>query len=236
MHRFRPSGIGRHFVRAAFVVASIYSTAQAADLTVSADGPPVSVAPAKPGEPLRFTFRAKAGEHLGLGVSGLKLEPASASGIGLTVRQPDGSALQGVEYLYCLPANPEGACDGEFTVTQSGDHVIDVDAPFSAAPRFSIQLSRPVVRTLTVGKSESVTLSRPGQDGRFTLALAAGEDVSLELGDVASSRKDARFALRVYRPDGSLLGQADADARRGASVGLGGAAVPGNYVVEVDPS
>jgi hypothetical protein len=92
-----------------------------------------------------------------------------------------------------------------------------------------------VARALEIGGSESVTLSRPGQDGWFALAIGAGQDAAVALRDVVSSDKAARFALRIHRPDGSLAGETAADARLGASLSLGSAPPAGTYRVEVDP-
>ena len=236
MHlRSRQPGIRRCCAGIALGFLSASFTAIGADLAIPVDGPPVTVAAEKPGQPLRLTFQAEAGQHLGLGVTALKFVPASATGVAFTVRQPDGQAIGGLEMPYCFPAGPEGACDGEFTVTRSGRHVIDVDVPFSAAPRFSIQISSAVSRSLAIGKGEAVTLSRPGQDAWFALPVAAGQDVTVGLRDVASSDKAARFALRIHRPDGSLVGESKADTRLGASLSLGGGAPAGTYRVEVDP-
>ncbi len=209
--------------------------AHATDLAIPIDGPPLLVAAEKPGQGSRLAFSAQAGQHLGFAVTGLKFVPSSATGIGFTVKQSDGSVLRGAEMIYCVANNADSACDGEFTVGKSGAHTIDVDVPFSAAPRFSIQLSSAVTRRLTIGKSEAVTLSRAGQDGWFPLAVGAGQDLAVELRDVASSAKPGRFALRVYRPDGALVGEGSADSRSPASVALGSSAVAGTYFVEVDP-
>jgi hypothetical protein len=233
--RFHASGTGRACVRVALILVTIAGAAQAADLAIAIDGPPLEVAARAPGQPVRLVFRAQAGQHVGLGIGALGFVPASATGVGFTVKQPDGTVLPGMEMLHCVAANPQGGCDGEFTIARSGNYVIDVDAPFSAAPHFSIQLSSALARALAVGRSEAVTLTRVGQDGRFPLAIAPGQDVTVELGGIASSSKESGFALRVYRPDGSLLGQASADATRGASVSLGSAAPAGTYIVEVDP-
>jgi hypothetical protein len=236
MHRrSRDRGIGRCCARIALGLLSLPFAANAADVALAVDGPPIAVATGKPGQPLRLAFRAQAGQRLGLGVTALGFAPASATGIGFTVKRPDGQALPGLEYLHCVPAGAEGACDGEFTVATSGTHVIDVDVPFSAAPRFSIQLSSAVSRPLAVGKDESAALARPGQDGWFALAVEAGQDVAVALRDVVSGDREARFALRVHRPDGTVLGQAGANARMGASVSLGSSAPAGTYRIEVDP-
>jgi hypothetical protein len=229
------SGVGRNCARIALGFLFVSFTANAADLAIAVDGPPVTVAPEKPGQPLRLAFRAQAGQRLGLGVTALKFVPASATGVAFTVKQPDGQAVRGLEMLNCFPAGAEGACDGEFTVAATGTHVIDVDVPFSAAPRFSIQISSAVSRSLAIGKGEAVALSRPGQDAWFALTVEAGQDVAVGLRDVASGDRNARFSLRIHRPDGSLVGEAGAHMRLGASLPLGGGAPAGTYRVEVDP-
>jgi hypothetical protein len=235
MHRrSQAPGAGRAFVRMALAFASFICAAHAADPVVPVDGPPLAVTAEKSGQPLRVTFRAEAGQHLGLGMTALKFVPESAGGVAFTVRQPDGTPLPGMEFLYCAP-RAGGACDGQFAIAKSGVHTIEVDTPFSAAARFSIQLSKIETRDLIVDKPQAATLSRVGQEARFALKVAAGQNVSVELRDVAPDSKDARFVLRLVRPDGSTVGEARADARTPASLSLGASAPAGAYVVEVDP-
>lgn len=199
---------------------------------LAVDAPAVAVDLREPGRAAWLVFTASAGQRLGLGLDGLALAPSSASGVALVVRQPDGSALPATVLAHCL-AEPgrEARCDAEFTVERTGRHVLEVEPPFSAGARFTATLSSVVSRRVEVGKSETLALGRVGQDGRAEVELGADSEASVEVRDVAGG-SDARFAVRVYRPDGSRASELLADAR-GASVALTGG--PGTYIVEIDP-
>jgi hypothetical protein len=209
--------------------------AHAADMQLAVDGPAISVSAAKPGEGTRLVFEAKEGQRLGFGITGLAFEPASATGVGISVRGPDGRPLPGLERIHCAPGRSEGACDGEFTVARSGRHAIEVEAPFSTSPRFSAQLSNAIARALAVGGSDAFSIARPGQDAWVPLEVQAGQEVTVAIRDLSAGDKSASFALRLHRPDGSLAGEAAADARLGASLSIGRGAPAGAYRIEVDP-
>jgi hypothetical protein len=67
-----------------------------AGVAIAIDGVPADVAIANPGEGARVTFAGVAGENLGLGVSGVVLNPASAATTNVAVYKPDASLLASV--------------------------------------------------------------------------------------------------------------------------------------------
>jgi trimeric autotransporter adhesin len=201
---------------------------------IAIDGRPVRVTLKPAGRPGQLTFQAKAGQRLGFGISGVKFTPASAAALIVTVRQADGTMVPGVHRVRCMaatPENPKAGCDGEFTVAKAGRHVIDIDPPFSAVPEFSATLSTPVAATLKVGASQKVTISRVGQDARLQLALEPDGDASVS---ATTSGEAGPFTMRVFKPDGTLLGERSGDSKQGPSLPATGA--PGTYAIEIDPA
>jgi hypothetical protein len=206
------------------------------EAAIPVDGNPVAVALSPAGRPARLAFNARAGQHLGLGIVGLKFTPASASGLVVSVRQPDGKLLPGLVHVHCTAAsvaNPSGSCDADIAVQHAGRHVVEIDPPFSAIAEFRALLSTPASATLTGAASQNVRIGRAGQDAQLRLALRAGDDVVVEARRTSTSGPESPFTLRALGPDGTPLGEGRSDASGMASIAFGGPA--GEYTVQVDP-
>jgi hypothetical protein len=224
----------RHCVAAlASSCASLTVAAQGLPIEVQVDGPPAAIAVKDPSRPVIARFNARAGQRIGLGVSDLRFAPPSASSIAIRIRAPAAAAPG--EVVFCHARKAEGRCGINFTAATSGEHLIELQGPFSAAASLELLLSTPVTRPLAGDKPASVSIARVGQDARFELDVRPGDDLSVALGDLVTGARPAEFALRVLRPDGSLVGESVARTGLSTSVALGSAAPPGRYQVEVDP-
>jgi len=148
--------------------------------SIRIDGPPLRVSLQPAGRAARVGFVAAAGQRLGFGIAGVRFTPASAAALVVTVRQPDGSMVPGTSRVHCFAAKgTEPVCDGELTTRQAGRHVLEIDAPFSAAATLELVLSSPVAADLQAGKSHTIAVSRAGQDARLQLSLEPGADLSI---------------------------------------------------------
>jgi len=206
------------------------------EAAIPVDGNPVAVALDPAGKPARLAFTARAGQRLGLGIVGLKFTPASASGLVVTVRQPDGTLLPGLPHVHCTAAsqvNPSGSCDAEIAVQHPGRHVLEIDPPFSAVAEFRALLSTPASVTLSGAGSQDVRIGRAGQDANVRLKVGAGDDVVVDARRTSTSGQESPFTLRALGPDGALLGEGKSNASGMARVAFGGPA--GEYTVQIDP-
>jgi large repetitive protein len=222
---------------AAALVALAWSTAAAqAPLAAKVDGPPLAVVLKDPTKPLSVGFTAVAGQAVGIGITGLSFQPASASSLALRVIQPDGAEVIGAKHgWYCKATRAQGRCDGRIVATKNGKHTLIVEGPFSASARFQLVLSTPVSRELTAAKPEAITIPRPGQDASLGLELKSGEQLTVHLADVAPADGSSRFPLRIYRPDGALVSEAIAAPNVPAAISLDSGLPRGRYRIEVDP-
>lgn len=231
-----------HCVAAGLVAALAPSSSGAAPvpaaLPIDVDGAPVRIVLKPEGPPAQLAFRARAGQRLGLGISAVKFTPKSAAALVVTVRGPDGAPLRGFRTVHCRSAsaeNPDAACDGELALDGAGRYVIEVDAPFSAETELGAFLSSPAVANLHVGASHTVSLSRPGQDAWLHLPLASGTDVTVAArGRAVDATRSGAFAMRLHRPDGTLMAERAGDAMHAPSVRVTGS--PGVYAIEIDPA
>ncbi|HWH39433.1 MAG TPA: hypothetical protein VNU21_06310 [Usitatibacter sp.] len=206
------------------------------EAAIPVDGNPVAVALDPAGKPARLAFTARAGQRLGLGIVGLKFTPPSASGLVVTVRQPDGTLLPGLPHIHCTAAsqaNPSGSCDAEIAVQHAGRHVVEIDPPFSAVAEFRALLSTPASATLSGTGSQNVRIGRAGQDANVRLKVGAGDDVVVDARRTSSGGLESPFKLRALSPDGTPLGEGKSDPSGVASIAFGGPA--GEYTVQIDP-
>ena len=222
---------------AAALMAMVSGTAAAqTPLTAKLDGPPLAVALKDPSKPLSVTFSAKAGQAIGIGITGLTFQPASASSVALRVVEPGGvDAIGAKQAWYCKAFRAQGNCDNRFVAARNGKHTLVVEGPFSAAARFQLHLSTPISRELTAASAEAIAIERPGQHASLGLELKAGDQVTVHVAQVASAGTNARFPLRIYRPDGGLVSEAVAASNVPAAISLDASAPRGRYRVEVDP-
>jgi hypothetical protein len=168
--------------------------------SIRIDGPPLRVSLQPAGRAARVGFVAAAGQRLGFGIAGVRFTPASAAALVVTVRQPDGSMVPGTSRVHCFAAKgTEPVCDGELTTRQAGRHVLEIDAPFSAAATLELVLSSPVAADLQAGKSHTIAVSRAGQDARLQLSLEPGADLSISAwGAGTQAAGQGAFDLRAY--------------------------------------
>jgi hypothetical protein len=216
-------------------LAALSAMAQTAT-TVRLDGPGTSIKITDRSKPHIVRVTAKAGEHLGVGITGLRFEPESASSIGIRVREPGGTELIGEkEAMYCRAARAQGRCDLEFTARKAGVHEFHFDGPFSATAHFDFHVSTPAAAELREGNPQAIAIKRPGQDARLAFEIQPGAQLAVHVGDVAAPEPASRFPFRLLRPDGSVAGKASAQAGVPASISLDAAAPRGRYTLEVDP-
>jgi len=206
------------------------------EAAIPVDGNPVAVALDPAGKPARLTFSGRAGQQVGLGIVGLKFTPESASGLVVTVRQPDGTLLPGLPHIHCTAAsqaNPSGSCDAQVRLQHAGRHVVEIDPPFSAVAQFRALLSTPASVALAGAGSQNVRIGRAGQGANVRLKVGDGDDVAVEARANSSGGAPSPYTLRALRPDGTALGEGKSDATGMASIAFGGP--PGEYTVQIDP-
>ncbi len=199
------------------------------------DGPPVEINLKPAGRAARVEFSASAGERIDIGVRDLGFTPSSASSLLFTVLQPDGTTLPIAHRMRCHAVEAKAAdCGSSFTVAASGKHALEIETPFSAEARFTLLMSRPVRIPLAADRPQTVNITRTGQSGLLELPLAEDRELSVSAHDVTPGGTRRAFALRVRRPDGSLVAAAAGDTLQPPSLSLSGHA--GGYIVEIDPA
>ena len=208
----------------------------ATTLPISIDGPAVRVDASAPGTLVRLGFEAKTGQHLGIGINGVTLTPASASALVVTIRDAGGKRVPTPSRVLCLAPSavkPLGDCQGQFSVPHDGRYRIEVETPFSAGAKFTAVLSSALEGALEPDVPRAVRLERAGQAARFPLRIGADEGISVEVQKITAPDKAEPVSLRIYRPDGKLAAQANGIAASGITMPVPPEA--GEYIVEAVP-
>jgi YD repeat-containing protein len=117
----------------------------------------------------------------------------------------------------------------------AGNYFVAIDPPTAATGSMQAQITRgtPVP---TDGTLVSFTGSGPGEDAYFTFQASAGQNIGVGLtGLVLSPSSPNSVAVRVYRPDGSLLtSDTYPTTQNGCTLALTNVPSTGTYRVEVD--
>lgn len=208
-----------------------------ADPVVVVDGAAATPGLDSAGQSARFVFDLAAGQRVGMGISGLTLSAGGTSSTGFTLYLPNGTS--GGFLLSCFAAsgsNVYGICDSEVLAATAGTYAIVAQSPGSGYATFNFSLSNDATGTLSVDVAQDVTLSRVGQDARYTFQGAVGDSRAVEISAISPLPDSQSFGMSVLKPDGTGLTSCGGTASYGVYCELGTLATAGTYTVVVDPS
>jgi hypothetical protein len=218
----------------AFLVSLAMLPASAADLAVMADPAPVRLGA---GETLRFQLQSREARRLEIILRDLAFEPPSVAGVALRVHKGDGTSA-GADWTHCSIARMRPACIVELSAEAQTRYVIDVEAPFSAAARFTLAASG-MAAWPAAGTPLAATPPLAAKDvQRFGIEVKAGENVTIGLADIAHEPDSGRMPtyLALLDPDGTQrAGAPCSPGPRICKLSLAGVP-PGAYTVLVRPA
>lgn len=222
-------------------VATMFSQVSvAADPVLGIDGAAGSFAMGSPSQSTRSVLTVSAGQALGFGVTAFAHNGSTSSATGFKVIQPSGALVGGGTLFTAYSpwsATPQGNWDGEFRAAEAGTHLLIAEPPWGYAASYGVQVSSEVSGTLTADTPVELSLTRVGQDARFTFAAVPGDNLAMELSGVSPQPALQSIAVRVLRPDGVLFKSGTVSSPLyGTLIPLGALPAAGNYAVEVDPS
>ncbi|HBR49418.1 MAG TPA: hypothetical protein DEA71_04960 [Nitrospira sp.] len=224
-------------------------------------GDPVTVKIATPNKNGAMTFQGTAGQRINLGFSSVSLTQFQVSVYGpdgsLIARQPTAVknyyATMGTRPLSSQTQVQTSATAYQFTADSgatisssemNGSSIDLVELPATGAytiffdplstytGSFTITVSHELEGAIVPqGSAVPVTISRAGQNARYTFSGNSGQAVSLQLSDVTIRSG----YVSILKPDGSPLGQPTSFAHAGAVVDAQVLPTSGTYVVLIDP-
>jgi YD repeat-containing protein len=203
--------------------------------TVVVDGPiqPRSNA-AIPGSFNYFAFYGTAGESLGIGISNVVAQNATAGygWAGVYIRKPDGTVLVSPGCTFST------GCDINLTnLPQTGIYTFGIQSPnMENEPRlqlsFNVKISRDLVVPLTANTPTTMMLGS-GQNGRFTFSGAAGDYMGVQIGAPTTVPSGRLVTYTIFKPDGTTL--ASSGGISGRTYTLHNLPATGTYTLLVDP-
>ncbi|MFK3646897.1 IPT/TIG domain-containing protein [Lysobacter enzymogenes] len=182
-----------------------------------------------PGQNVYFSFPAKQGDHLGLGLSDL-VTPGTTSSVTAYVYGPDGTRLS---YEYCYAS--DSGCDLNLTIPADGTYNVTVVPPASGAQTmaFKATLSADQAATLAINAPFNLDLTKRGENARLSFAGEAGQTFALTATGRTVVPAGRYIYYTIYQPDGALLQQGYSDV--GVTMNLRSLPATGNYLLFVDP-
>jgi hypothetical protein len=208
-----------------------------ANPVLAIDGPGVASTLDYANQSSRFVINATAGQHLGLGLVGVAFTPALQATATVRPFDPTGVALP-TATCTGFSSSTEGNCDAELVAATSGAYTIAVSSPSNAYANETLQVSSEAVGTLAADTAQAVSLTRVGQDARYTFVATAGDSDALDISGTAALLPHAQsLAVSVLKPDGTSLKVCPNVAPpSGLYCELGTVPTAGTYTVFVDPS
>jgi RHS repeat-associated protein len=205
--------------------------------TVVAGGSSTTVTTTRAGQNARISFTGTAGEHLGfaltadtIGTSGCC--SASVSLVKATTGEPLVQLLSAV--------GRDGAQENLRPLPDDGTYWIIVDPGTlntGDTGSVTVTLSDDIPTTVAVGGATSTTtISRVGQNARFTFTGTAGEHLGIALSGVTIGTSGCCSSMvSVLKADDSTLQNAESFGTDGGQVNVKTLPVSGTYTIFIDP-
>lgn len=159
--------------------------------TIALDGAPVTVSLNKPGKTARYTFNGHAGQWVSLGLTSVGLTSSSIS-----LLSQDGTMLA---------STAVGTAGGSLEVPNplpvTGPYTILVRPGSTYTGNMTLTLSTEVSDSLKVNAGpRQIMISRPGQNGRYTFAGNANQQVTIKV----SNNTIGNVTVSLYTPSGVM--------------------------------
>ncbi|MBK6982056.1 MAG: IPT/TIG domain-containing protein [Betaproteobacteria bacterium] len=175
--------------------------------------PPAAFATATVGESVRYRFAGSIGQRLTVGIDSLAYVGTSSSTTALAVFKPDGTSFASVG---CLPTSAGGRCKINLPVLAiGGTYSVRITPPAGVRVSGNVALSDELTGTLVAGVGSAISVSRPGQNVRYSFSGTAGESTAVELSQLSTTPSGQYLYMYIYRPDGTQVTYAG-----GASTGV----------------
>jgi hypothetical protein len=199
---------------------------------IAIDGATISPTSDQPGEPLRYTFEATAGQRIEFGMSGLAYSAPSTATTSAVVTSPTGSSVFSVS---CSTSNP--GCEAfKASAPATGTYVLTVTPPAaSSIVSGTFALSTPVAGSLTIGgPPQVVSVARPGQTARYAFAGSSGQLLQLSWNSPSVSGA-TNVSVSVLKPDGGTLTSGSMANGTSNFINVPSLPASGSYTVVFDP-
>ena len=142
------------------------------------------------GQNARYTFSGTAGQWVNLGMTAVSIASSA-----ITLWKPDGTQL-----AFTTVGTTGGSLDPPTTLPTTGTYTVTINPSGANTGSMTLTLSTEVTGTLTINAAATpVTISRAGQNARYTFNGTSGQQVTVRItGNTLSST-----TVNLYTPSGS---------------------------------
>ena len=200
---------------------------------------PQSTTTTTPGQTASYTFSAAAGQQVSLSLyNSTYFDPCSfCSTLTATILKPDGTTLGSTTIDYQSGV----AFMDSITVPTTGIYTLVIDPLGWSTGTVTEQLFlfNDQSGTITLGTSQSTSVSIPGQNAKYTFSGSAGQQISMILSN-SNFFDPCRFCSTltgtIVNPDGTTLGSTTVDYQSGAAF-MDSVSLPttGTYTLIMNP-
>ena len=189
--------------------------------TLNLNGAPTTSTISIVGQNALYTFTGTAGQWVNLGMTGVTIPSAT-----VTFWKPDGTQLASTSV-----STSSGSLDPFTALPTTGTYTVTVNPSGANTGSITLTLSSEVTGTLTINAAATpVTISRAGQNARYTFAGTAGQQATIRI----TSNTLGNVAVNLYTPSGSFqTGTTNSAASFNLSTGT--LANSGSYTITINP-
>ncbi len=160
--------------------------------TIAIDGASVPVSLNKAGQTARYTFNGNEGQWVNLGLSSVSITSSA-----VTLLTSDGTVLASAGV-----GTAGGGLEDQHPLPTTGTYTVLVDPVGSYTGKMTLTLSTEVSDSLKMNAmSRPITISRAGQNGRYTFTGAANQQATIKV----TNNKLGSVTVNLYSPNGILL-------------------------------
>lgn len=166
---------------------------------LTADGSSLSQSTSNNWRPMYFYFSGTAGEKLGLGFSSTSL--SSGSNLHFVITRPNGNSMYNTSS--CAVSTGCDAGTALVNLPETGTYAVSVDPIGAATMGYTATLSHEQTGSLTANTPASVSVSRRGQNLRYTFSGTAGTAAAIEVYGISTTPSSKSVSFYIYKPDGT---------------------------------
>lgn len=191
---------------------------------VTVDGSTVAASITTANKTGLMVFDGTAGQRISVGFSGVTVAQFSAN-----VYRPDGVSV----LFAALTFNTNGGSIDLGPLPLTGTYTIFLDPVSTYTGNITVTVSAELTGTITPGGAAvPISISRVGQNARYTFAGTSGQTISLGLTSVSITTLN----VSILKPDGSTLVAPTSFGTGGGAIDSQVLPTSGTYAILVDPS
>jgi YD repeat-containing protein len=153
------------------------------------------------GQTKRMWISATAGQHVGVGLTGLTM--SGVGSITVALYRPDNTYIWGRS---CNVSDPVSSCGLQYMdLPVTGNYILMATPNGTATMSFNLTVSPPIQGNFVAGQPVPLSFSTPGQFALYTFTVTQEHAVAVNLGSVSTTPGGQNMWLSISGPTGNSL-------------------------------